>query len=170
MSSTTLRRAAPDDWPLVREVRLRALADSPTAFGAVLDQARALPDADWRRRLTYGVTVVGVDDDTGRGVAMGGAFAPPESDSLSLWGMWTDPATRGQGLGGRLLDDLLAWCRDAGPDAGPDIGRGDVRLHVTEDNPGARRLYTSRGFVPTGAWERLRADSELRCEELRLPL
>ncbi|MEO9322127.1 GNAT family N-acetyltransferase [Nocardioides sp. C4-1] len=165
---TTLRRADVDDWRLVRDVRLRALADAPTAFGAVLDQARELPDDEWRRRLTYGVTVVGLDDG-GRGVAMGGAFAPQDGASLYLWGMWTDPAVRGRGVGGRLLDDLLAWCRETGA-ADPGAVRDGVRLHVSEDNPGARGLYVSRGFAPTGVWERLRAGSDLRCEELRLGL
>lgn len=45
-----------------------------------------------------------------------------------------DPATRGQGLGGRIVEEAIARCD------------GDVKLHVEHDNP-ARRLYERIGFT-----------------------
>lgn len=98
---------------------------------------------------------------------MGGAFASSDRSTVYLWGMWVDPSAQGQGLGSRLLDELVAWCRDPDP-AGPSYD--DVRLHVTEGNVGARSLYINRGFRPTGAWEPLREGSPLRVEELSLSL
>jgi GNAT superfamily N-acetyltransferase len=157
---TELRRITSDDWQLLRDVRLRALADAPDAFGTVLAQAQQLTDDEWRARAgnERGLTLVAVDGD-GVGRAMGGAFAPDDRPTVFVWGMWTDPAARGHGLGGRLLDALVAWCAEQGRYA-------EVRLHVTGGNDAARRLYTGRGFEPTGTWEPLRDGSPLRIEEL----
>lgn len=156
-----LRAVTRDDWRLLRDVRLRALADAPDAFGSTLAQAEQLTDEVWRGRADNGgLTLVAVED--GVGLAMAGAFAPDDRPTVFVWGMWTDPVARGRGLGGRLLDALVAWCRTAAYD--------EVRLHVTEGNDAARRLYVGRGFEPTGTWEPLREGSSLRIEELALPL
>lgn len=164
--SIDLRAVDGDDWQLLRDVRLRALADSPDAFGATRAQAEALSEAEWRRRSDGGgLTLVVVED--GSAVAMGGTFAPDDGPTIFVWGMWTDPAARGRGLGGLLLDELVAWCRDP---QRTGTTYDEVRLHVTEGNDGARRLYLGRGFVPTGTWERLREGSPLRAEELALDL
>lgn len=161
-----LVRVTPERWRLQRDVRLRALADSPDAFSTTLGEASALTDDELRRRAAGGgIALVAVVEDVG--VGMGGAFAPPDRSTVYVWGMWVDPSARGQGLGSRLLDELVAWCRD--PDhAGPTYD--EVRLHVTEGNGGARRLYVNRGFRPTGTWEPLRTGSPLRVEEFSLAL
>ena len=159
-----LRRVSVDDWHLLRDVRLRALTDSPDAFGSTLAQASALSDRDWQARAGGGgLILVAIED--GVGVAMGGTFAPADRSTVFVWGMWTDPAARGRTIGGQVLDTLLAWCWDVDR---PGLACDEVRLHVTEGNDGARRLYTSRGFEPTGEWEPLREDSPLRIEELQL--
>lgn len=157
-----LRVVGPEDWRLLRDVRLRALADAPTAFGSTLAQAEVLPDDEWQARAGAGRgrTVLAVAD--GVGVAMGGVVRLDGWPSAFVWGMWTAPASRGQGLGGVVLDDLVAWAR------GQDWP--EVRLHVTEGNAGARALYVGRGFASTGEWEPLREGSDLRIEELRLSL
>jgi len=55
-----------------------------------------------------------------------------------------DPATRGRGIGGKLIDRCLAETD------------GDVKLHVEYDNP-AKRLYERLGFTTKYAemrWQR----------------
>lgn len=149
--------AGPDDWATVRDVRLRALADSPDAFGARLEDNRALPEQTWRERLAApNPTLLGLRD--GRGVAMGGIL-PTDPGVAMVWGMWTDPAHRGLGAGRRILDRLLEWSRDAGR---------TPYLHVAEGNDAARALYVSRGFEPTGEWHPLREGSPVLIEEMVL--
>lgn len=148
-----------EDWEMFREVRLRALADAPDAFGALAADAAVQPETVWRSRVGGpGPTMVALEDD--RPVAVGGAFAPPGESRAMLWGMWTAPEARGRGHAERILVALLEWCR----------GRGlDVCLHVTEGNDAARRLYERHGFVGTGEWTPLREGSPLQVETLCLP-
>lgn len=53
-----------------------------------------------------------------------------------------DPAMRGQGIGSRLLDEVLERARSDGVRA--------FYLEVRESNDAARRLYNSRSFVLVG--------------------
>ena len=153
-----VRTITPDDWALLRDVSLRALGDAPDAFRTTLADAEALTDDAWRQRAEGSARIRVVLED-GRGVAMAGVLTPPDSPVAYIWGMWTAPEARGRGYAAGLLTDLLSWCRDR------DLG---VRLHVTEGNQGARRLYTDHGFTPTGAREPLREGSALHVEELQL--
>jgi GNAT superfamily N-acetyltransferase len=162
------RPVTPDDWTLLREVRLRALADAPDAFGSTLDLARQHSDDEWRARARgsdRGSTLLALAG--ARPVGMGGVLLAPAGGTAWIWGMWTAPEARGRGLAAEILDQLVSWCRRTPPEGAACV---DVRLHVTEGNDGARRLYEARGFEPTGTWEELRPGSPLRIEELRLRL
>lgn len=152
-----VRTVSGEEWAAFRDVRLRALADTPDAFASTLAEARARDEGAWRALVEGpGLRLLAFAD--GRPVAMGGLFVPEGAPDAGVWGMWVDPAWRGRGLAGRILDELLAEARRE--------GRGVV-LDVTEDNDGARRLYESRGFVATGEWQPLREGSEQRVETLR---
>lgn len=153
-----VRTITADHWPLLRDLSLRALADSPDAFRTTHAEAQAFTEDIWRQRAEGSAPILVVLED-GRGVAMGGVFTPPDSSVGYVWGMWTAPEARGRGYGAGLLADLVSWCRDRG------LG---VRLHVTEGNQAARRLYTAHGFESTGVREPLREGSALRVEELQL--
>lgn len=154
-----LRHLGADDWQLFRDIRLRALADAPDAFGRTYAEALEHTPEEWRERTGGAGPLVLVLED-GAPVAVGGVFAPDDDARAMVWGMWTAPEARGRGHAGRVLRELLAWCRAR--------ERTDVLLHVTEGNDAARRLYLAHGFEPTGTWEALRPGSPLRIEELRL--
>ncbi len=154
----TIVTAGPHDWRAVREVRLRALADSPDAFGVTLEEAQAQSEAVWRERLEdSNPTLLALRGD--EPVGMGGGFLPPERDMAWIWGMWTAPELRSTGLGRRILDELVRWAQGTGR---------VVHLHVAEGNDGARALYVSSGFVATGLWEPLREGSSVLMEKLVL--
>jgi predicted GNAT family acetyltransferase len=149
-----LRRLGQDDWEILRDVRLRALEDSPDAFGSTLDRERDFDEKEWRRRLVRPVYAVMADD---RPVAMAGAFA--DEGRVQVWGMWTDPEHRGRGHARALLDELLREHVAAGR---------PVSLHVNTANAGARAVYERYGFVATGELEQLRPGSDQRIELMRL--
>jgi ribosomal protein S18 acetylase RimI-like enzyme len=140
-----VRRLGPDDWETFREIRLRALADAPDAFGSTLERELAFTEDDWRERLTGPVVVV----EDPRAVAVGGIFL--NDDVPQVWGMWTDPGHRGRGHARRILDEILPPDRTA-------------QLDVNVKNPGARTVYERYGFVGTGVLEPLRPGSDQMME------
>lgn len=71
------------------------------------------------------------------GLAVHGVDHPDEEAEVQTIGV--HPDVQGQGLGARLLDDLLAVA-----------GRRRVLLEVRVDNDPARQLYERRGFVRIG--------------------
>lgn len=149
-----LRPVAGSDWRLWRDLRLRLLALDPDAFGSTLEREQAFTEADWRRRVGHGRSLVAWL--AGRPVGMGGCV-PEASGSWSVVAMWVDPAVRGLGIGRRVLDGLLeAVPADAG-----------VTLWVADGNP-ARRLYAKAGFVDTGEVAPLRPGSSLTKSRMEL--
>lgn len=151
-----LRVISGEDWAAFRELRLRALTDSPNAFSVTLAEVTSNAEPIWRGRAG-GPSPVILAFDGDQAVAMGGLYTPHGSDEAFVWGMWVEPEWRGRGLGSRILQELV--------DGADQRGR-TVFLHVTEGND-ARRLYEAHGFVPTGEWQPLREGSELRMETLR---
>lgn len=156
----TIERLGPDDWQEFREIRLRALADAPTAFGMTLADAEQQTEDAWRARLDQRDPILAVRDEE-RLVAMGAGWHPPEDPGrMMVWGMWTAPEARGRGHARDLVGWLVEHARRHGVTT--------VDLHVTDGNDTARRLYEGQGFVATGEWTPLREGSDLRIELLRL--
>ena len=80
--------------------------------------------------------VVAVDDE-GNVAGYAGAFVlPPDSDVQTIA---VSTAAQGVGLGGRLLDSLMATARRA--------GCTHMMLEVRRDNESAVALYVRRGFA-----------------------
>jgi predicted GNAT family acetyltransferase len=144
-----VRRLTPDEWQAYRDIRLRALADSPDAFASTLAREQELGEDDWRQRLTGPVYVV----EDPHPVAVGGTFV--NDGMLQVFGMWTDPAHRGRGHSRRILDALIP----------PDT---DAILDVNIANPVARAAYERYGFVGTGRREPLRPGSDQQIELMEL--
>lgn len=65
----------------------------------------------------------------------------PTAGQLLLDGIAVPPEARGQGIGSRLIDGVLAYARERGLES--------VRLDVIDTNEGARRLYERKGFEAT---------------------
>ena len=72
-----VRQIRADEGPRLRALRLRALADSPWAFGSTLAREEAFPDAVWQERAALSaagedrVTFIAEDGDRWIGMATG---------------------------------------------------------------------------------------------------
>ncbi len=133
--STDVRRLGPEDWRDWRDLRLRALAESPSAFGSNLAREQGFGEVEWQERATDSfVAYAG-----GVPVAIGAGTA--QDDGLSVVAMWTEPDRRGEGIGGLVLDAIVDLARERGLRA---------RLFVMRANPEAARLYERHGFRRSG--------------------
>lgn len=168
--SIEVRQTTSHDWELWRDLRLRALRDSPTAFGSTYERELAFSEADWRQRAGGAANAVALGGGTagpavlafagGLPAGMGGGFRDLPG-WLHVVAMWTDPAWRGRGVGRAVLGFLTAWADEAGL---------RVHLDVTVGNDGARSLYEGYGFVTTGETRPLRDGSAYLVERMVLPV
>jgi ribosomal protein S18 acetylase RimI-like enzyme len=162
-----VRRLGGEEWVEYRDVRLRALADSPDAFGSTYEDALRRPDADWRGRVSssaesrHELPLVLADGDRFMGLAWG-FIAPEEPEAAHVFQMWVAPEVRGRGYGAALLAEIVRWAREAGA----------VRavLRVTCGNDPAERLYERAGFRTVGEPEPLRPGAVLRSQRMSLDL
>ena len=137
----TIKRITPDDWAVLRDLRLASLADAPGAFGQRYEEAGVTDERDWQatarasasgdRRAWFiywrGQEPVGLVQGRRR----------PPADCL-LFSMWVAPAARRQGTGSALVQAVEDW--------GRGWGARRVVLWVIEGNDSAIRFYESIGF------------------------
>ncbi|WP_240434990.1 GNAT family N-acetyltransferase [Streptomyces sp. YIM 130001] len=136
-----LRVVTEADWTLWREVRLAALAESPHAFKARLQDWPHGGEHRWRERLAMPAAhnLVAVLDDHPVGMVAG---LPGAGGTCELRSLWVDPRARGRGVGDRLIAAVESWARTSGATT--------LRLAVLPDNDTAAALYRRHGFVDMG--------------------
>jgi len=164
MSQVSAHVLEASEWQLYRDLRLRALEDSPDAFGTTLADALSRPVEDWSTRLSNlsrheNLPLIGEVDRQPAGLTWG-MIHPPDRSIAHLYQMWVDPKFRGLGLGRRLIDSVLEWAKNEGVAA--------VRLGVTCGDTPALRLYAAVGFQPIGAAEAIRPGSDLLGQNMEL--
>jgi GNAT superfamily N-acetyltransferase len=149
LSVVLVRKVGPDDWPLVRDVRLAALREAPNAFASTYEREIEFAEPDWRRRFHPGSAtfLAYLPEVSPAGIAGGLEDAPGVVELVS---MWVAPAARGRGVGEALVSAVADWARDR-----------DVHLWVTESNMFARALYERCGFVATRERQPLPSDPAL---------
>jgi ribosomal protein S18 acetylase RimI-like enzyme len=134
-----IHRTTAADWELLREVRLRALADAPRAFASTLELEQDFPESHWRQ-------IAGSDDHHAAFVlAQGGrfnglvrCFFTYEPGTVFLVNMWVAPGQRRRGRAQDLLESVVGWAQAH--------GARRVALSLEEVNWPARRLYERNGF------------------------
>jgi ribosomal protein S18 acetylase RimI-like enzyme len=153
-----IRRIRSNEWRELRELRLRALLDSPDAFGATHEQEANDHEDEWRTWTRQGAegglgfTAVAAEGDRWVGMAVGAPHLDHPGD-VGLFAMWVDPTVRGLGVGRALVDEVLDWARYTGFSL--------IRLRVTVSNGAAVRLYVASGFLDTKDRAPLREGSDV---------
>ena len=162
-----VQRLRPEHWRRWRELRLGALAESPEAFSSTVERERRLPDEVWRERARAfaepardRTMLVAVEAADGGWIGCAGAIV--EGGVPHVISVWVVPERRGQGVGGSLVEAVVAWARAEGHDR--------LRLDVVRGQVAAVRLYRRLGFRTTGRVTPVPRDPELIEEEMVLPL
>lgn len=159
---TVIRRITVDDVDTYREVRLRALQDSPSAFGSTYDAERARTPEQWAERVALAASGTGraifLAFDDAVCVGLAGCVEDDLGADRQLVSMWVAPSHRGTGVAQRLVDAVLAWAESC--------GASRVGLWVTRGNDRARRCYERAGFSATGDVQPLPSDPAK--EEIRM--
>jgi GNAT superfamily N-acetyltransferase len=144
MFRTLVRQLTPDDWRILREIRLAALADAPDAFLMTYADAVVLDEEQWRIRTTRSdmfAAFVG-----GEPVGLVGLFGPLAEPSAlagdhTLVAMWVAPALRGTGVADSLIDAAVGRATS--------LRATGVRLEVAPGNVRAEKVYARHGFAVT---------------------
>lgn len=141
--SAALRRLRAADAGIFRTLRLEALAREPSAFGAALEEEARHEAAVFATRLEE-LVVLGAFATDGALLGMAGFRADPAAKRRHIgyaWGVYVRAEARGQGLGRRLVEAVVAAAR----------GRvTHLRLSVNAANAPARQLYEALGFRAYG--------------------
>lgn len=140
---SSVRRITPEQWQLLRDVRLRSLLDSPNAFGQRYEEASTTTDEEWQstarasaegnRRAWYIAT-----NESGAAVGVVQARRRAQVECL-LFSMWVSPEARRLGVGSELVDAVEDWGRSWGAER--------VILWVLGTNESALSFYDKIGFA-----------------------
>ncbi|RZB18755.1 GNAT family N-acetyltransferase [Streptomyces sp. F001] len=156
-----VRSIRADEWPAVKELRLRALRDpvAHLAFLETYEEAAARPDSFWQERAARSaegaVTAQQIVAEGPGGELVGTLTVLVEEPGTTDWagfpierrqghlvGVYMWPEHRGCGLTELLFDEALEWAWGQGLER--------VRLIVHEENGRAQAFYRKVGFEPSG--------------------
>ncbi len=156
-----VREVVTDEWALLRDVRLAALSEAPSAFGSTYAREAPLTEEQWRGRISAR-SVTFFAHVTEQSEPAGLAAVWVDDGAAELVSMWVRPAARGRGVGEALVAAAADWARGRGHDT--------LYLWVTESNKAACRLYERCGFTPTGERQPLPSNPALEEVRMRRPL
>lgn len=163
----TIRTLAAHEWKIYKDLRLRALADSPEAFGTTLDEAQVRPDAYWMKRMapdpesSWDLPLVAEVDGEPIGLTWG-RIEVPHPQVANVYSVWVDPRYRQKGVGMMLMEAVIEWARS--------MSVRYVDLGVLYADSPAMRLYRRAGFEPVGDPMPLRHASDSLGLHMRLDL
>jgi len=91
-----VREVIPDDWQTLRDVRLAALREAPSAFGSSYAREAPFTEEQWRGRISdRSVTYLAYLPENPEPAGLAGVYvADGVADVVS---MWVRPSARGRG-------------------------------------------------------------------------
>ena len=143
----TIRRITPDDWRILRELRLASLLDAPEAFGQSHTNALEMAESEWRqiaRSSAAGdgrIWLIATDGAADVGLVQARRRAPAD---CMVFSMWVAPGARRRGVGALLIESVVEWAHTWGAQR--------LVLWVFGANEGAHQFYDRIGFqvIPDG--------------------
>lgn len=162
-----VRKFISDEWAVYKDLRLRSLSDSPDAFGKTFAEEQKRSDDEWSNRLLSGVQsdvdIPLIAEVNGQPVGLAwGRIEEHRPDTANLYQMWVAPNYRSKGIGGLLLENVIAWAEFKNVSY--------LELGVKFRESPALRLYKRYGFLPAGKPEKSRPSSDLQYQKMRLEI
>lgn len=127
------------DWKSLKEIRLAALLDIPTAFGVSYQTAIADSDEKWKQRSlpeTMPKFWLAFGEDVTIGIIGAGL---DQAERYNIIAMWVKPEFRGLGFGKCLVSTVKTHAVNQGYE--------QIFLDVSPDNLIATKFYIEQGFV-----------------------
>ncbi len=136
----------PQNALIFKDVRLRALQDTPQAFGSTYARESLLADTEWIQRAARwngerAILYLAIDGDVACAIA-GTHLVQDDATRAQLISMWTAPTHRRRGIGRLLVTEILGWARLR--------KASTLQLMVTCNNEPAILFYQRLGFTLTG--------------------
>jgi ribosomal protein S18 acetylase RimI-like enzyme len=161
----TLETITPATALVFKDARLRALRDTPSAFGSTYAKEALFTDDDWVKRAEQwtgktSTAYLAMDSGTACGIAAG-YLDRDDAENAELVSMWVAPSHRRAGVGRALVDAVLAWARTR--------GARTLFLLVTCTNDTAIKFYERLGFTMTGRTKPYPNDPALIEYEMSMP-
>jgi ribosomal protein S18 acetylase RimI-like enzyme len=144
----TLHQITPPLASSYKTVRLRALRDTPAAFGSTYARESQFSDGDWQQRAANLCTSrsVGYLAHQNEYCGIVVSFLKEQDPQYAeLMSMWVAPERRRTGTGRLLVDAVGAWARRNRAHT--------LQLMVTSSNLAAISFYQRLGFTSTGRTE-----------------
>lgn len=165
MTEINVRLLDENEWSVYRDVRLRALSESPDAFAATATKEEDYSEELWRERMNRSRRLLAERDGDVLGVTSLKVLEIDEEPIGELFGLWVAPDARGTGVARRLLEAAAGQARQ------------DSLHHliywVGTDNGRAVAFASSFGFRPTDSrrpMEMAGEDADEDTEEMAMVL
>ena len=145
----SIRIATSEDAQALFELRLEALSAHPEAFAADVESTRARGVQDWVDQITRdandqtGIIVIAKAGNELIGMSgVGRGHWPKTRHTAIVWGVYVQPAWRGQHIAQAILDECIHWSAEHRIVV--------LKLGVLTSNKAAIRCYERAGFTTHG--------------------
>lgn len=151
-----------DQWAELRDIRLTALRDSPSAFLATYDREKEYGEERWRAEFIRGDWHIGLVD--GEPVSLLGTTREPDTPAHQCYleYLWISPGYRRSRIASWMLGTVLTRLRAT--------GLRTAFLWVLDGNEAATQLYKRLGFVSSDLRQPLPGREDRSEERMQLDL
>lgn len=153
-----IRYLSPEDYQVLRQIRLEALETDPDAFGALHADAFRRTDEEWRDWLLNVIVpgrkniVVAEEEEVPIGMC-GFGLSDEDPETGFLWGMFVSRNHRQKQCGETLLKEAEDWLS-------ANDGK-KIKACVAAPNESAIRFYRKNGYMIGPASGTLRPSSSI---------
>lgn len=141
MSEIDVRVLREEEWEQYRDVRLRALTESPEAFVADIETETDYDEDLWRARMRRSERLLAEREGEAVGIVSVRDNEDLFENAAEVFGLWVVPQLRGAGIAARLVESAAQTAADG--------GRTQLVYWVGTDNGRAVAFASSYGFRPT---------------------